>query len=138
MAISIFIVLNLKICSFGKTFQWWSSYQVHRGITDIFRLLDSFANGSFRRSDISRVQLKSNWAFGQRLLASDSKTVLILYKNTINYFKGWYGNWFISKELTLKEALDDVMLHLRNCWDIQMALWIDHFVNRTFRGSNWS
>ena len=115
---------------------------MHRGLTDIFRLLDSFENGSFCRSDIARVQLKSNWAFGKRLLDSDSKTVwksrLILYENTINYFKGWYGNWFISKELTLKEALDDVMLQLGNCWDIQMALRADHFVDRTFRESKWS
>ena len=55
-----------------------------------------------------------------------------------NFFNGWYGNSFISKELALKEPLDDVMLHPGNCWDIQMALRTDHFVDRTFRGPKWS
>ena len=42
---------------------------------------------------------------------------------------------FISKELGLKEPLDDVMLHSLNCSYIQMALQTDHF-DWTFRGSN--
>ena len=34
--------------------------------------------------------------------------------------------------------LDDVMLHSGNCSDCQMAFRTDHFVDRTFQGSNWS
>ena len=30
------------------------------------------------------------------------------------------------------------MLHSGNCSDIQMVLRTDDFVDRTFRGSNWS
>ena len=73
-----------------------------------------FANRSFCWSDISRVQLKSNWTVGKWLLASDSKTVwksrLILIK-IIKFFNGCFGNSSISKKLALKEPLDVVMLH---------------------------
>ena len=44
-------------------------------------------------------------------------------------FKGRYGNILISKELLLKEPLDDVMLHPLNYSDIEMALRADHFVD---------
>ena len=42
------------------------------------------------------------------------------------------------KNVALKEPFDNIMLHSGNCWDCQMALWADHFVDRTFRGSNWT
>ena len=38
---------------------------------ELLRLPDSIANQSFCRSDISRVQLRSNWTIVKRLLASD-------------------------------------------------------------------
>ena len=92
--------------------------------------------------DISRVQLKSNWSVGVRLAASDSKTVwksrLILSKSLLIFFNSWFGNSFISKELTLKEPQDDVLLNSGNCSDSQMVLRTDHFVDRTFWGSNWN
>ena len=47
-----------------------------------------------------------------------------------------FGNCIISKELTLKEFLYDVMLHSGNLSDIQIALQTNHFVDRTFRESN--
>ena len=109
---------------------------------DMLRPSDGLANRSFCRSDISRVQLKSNWTVGKRLLASDSKTVwksrLILSKSLLNFFNGWFENLIISKELALKEPLDDVMLHPRKCSDFQIALRSDHYVDRTFGGSSWS
>ena len=109
---------------------------------DMLRPSDDLANWSICRSDISRVQLKSNWTVGKRLLASDSKTVwksrLILSKLLLNSFNGCFGNSSISKELVLKEPLDDVMLHSGTCSDNQMVLRTNHFVNRTFGGSNWS
>ena len=43
----------------------------------------------------------------------------------------------VALEISFKEPLDDVMLDYGNFWDIQMALRADHFVNQTFRESNW-
>ena len=45
---------------------------------------------------------------------------------------------FQKKEMILKELLDDAALHTRNYSECQSALRTDHFVNLTFRGSNWS
>ena len=57
---------------------------MHRVLIELFRVSDGLANRSFCRSDISRVQLKSNWTVGERLLASDQEAVrecrLILLK----------------------------------------------------------
>ena len=59
----------------------------------------------------TEVQLNS----AKKPLASDSKTVcnsrLSLSKAQLIFFNGWFGNCIISKELTLKEFLYDVMLH---------------------------
>ena len=65
------------------------------------------------------------------------KNRLILSKARLIFFNNLLGNSFISKELALKEPLDDVMLHSGNYCDIQMALETNHFVDRTFWGSNW-
>ena len=77
--------------------------------------------------------MKSNWTGRNKLLASDYKTVWknspILSKALLIFFKGKYGNILISKELLLKEPLDDVMLHPLNYSDIEMALRADHFVD---------
>ena len=106
---------------------------------DLFRLSHIFGNQSFCRSDLLGVQLKSSWT---ELLASDSKAVcksrLILSKAQLIFFNGMFGNCIISKELTLKEFLYDVMLHSGNLSDIQMTLKTNHFVDQTFRESNWS
>ena len=111
-------------------------------LRELLRLLDGLANRLFCWSDIWRVQLKSNWTVGKKILASDSKTVwksrLILSKVQLHFFNGWLGNPIILKELALKEPMDDVMLHLGNCSDIQIALRTHHFVNQTLWGSNWS
>ena len=75
MQLAFFSCRISKFIHLGKKFQWQSCYQVHRGLTDIFRLSDILANWLFCWLDILRVQLKSNWTVGKRLLASDSKTV---------------------------------------------------------------
>ena len=129
---TFFTIPTLNICSFRKHFPEKSSWLVHRVLRDLSRLSDGFANQSFCRSDISTVQLKSNWKVGKRLLASDSKAVCnsrpVLSKALLIFFNGWYGNWLIWKELSLKETLNDVMLHSGNCSEILMALRINHFV----------
>ena len=111
-------------------------------LRNMLRPSDGLGNRSFCQSDISRVQLKSNWTVAERPVASDSKTVwksrLILSKLLLNFFNGCFGNRSISKELALKKPLDDVMLHSGICSEPQMALQTDHFVDQTFRGSNWS
>ena len=131
-----------KLIHFERiTFQRVSGW-CNVALGDMLRLSEGLANQWFSQSDISRVQLKSNWTVGKRLLASDFETVwknrLIWSKSLLIFFNGWYGNSFISKELALKEPLDDVMLHLGNCSDIQMHLPTDHFVTRTFWESKWS
>ena len=99
-------------------------------------------NWSFCWSDTFRAQLKSNWTVGKKVLESDSKTVgkssLILSKEQLSFFNGWFGSCIISKELNLKEFLYDVILHSGNCSDIQMAFRTDHFIDITFWDSNWS
>ena len=109
---------------------------------DMLRPSNALANQWFCQTDISRVQLKSNWIVVKRLLASDSKTVwkstLILSKLLLIFFNGCFGISSISKDLALKEPLDDVILHSGICSDPQMALGTDHFVDWTLRGSNWS
>ena len=44
-------------------------------LTELFSVPDDLANRSFCRSYISRVQLKSNWTFGERLPASNQDAV---------------------------------------------------------------
>ena len=44
-------------------------------VIELLRLLDGLANRSFSRSDISRVQLKSNCTVGERHLASDQSQI---------------------------------------------------------------
>ena len=111
-------------------------------LRDMLRPSDGLASRSFCWSDISRVQQKSNWRLGKRFLASDSKTVwksrLILSKSLLNFFNGCFGNSSISKELALKEPLDAVMLHSGTCSNPPMALQTNHFLDGTFRGSNWT
>ena len=153
MSLWLDIITRILVIQFTKfySFLLWKFFHFHRGVLEgvlhmvlweLLRLSDSLVNRSFCWSDISRVQLKSNWVVGKGLLASDSKTVwnsrLVLSKALLIFFNCRYGNWFISKELPLKEALDDVMLHSGNCSDIQMALRTDHFADPTFRESNWS
>ena len=115
---------------------------MHMVLIELFRVSDDLANRSFCRSDIARVQLKSNWKVSEKLQASDSKTFcksrLILLKAQLILFNGWFGNCIISKELTLKEFLYNVMLHWGNCSDIQTALRTDHFIDRIFQESNWT
>ena len=129
----VFLMSHFKIYSFDKKIQRWCSQLMQIVLTDLFRLSDGLANRSFCRSDISRVQLKSHWTVGKKLLASDSKTVcksrLILSKAQLIFFNGWFGNCIILKELTLKEFQHDIMLHSGNCSDIQMTLRTNHFID---------
>ena len=99
----------------SKKNQWWSSWLIQIVPTELFRASDALVNQSFCWSDISRVQLKYTWTIGERLLGYDSKTVcksrLILSKVPLIFLNGGFRNWIISKELTLKEFLYDVILH---------------------------
>ena len=133
---------HFKIYSFVEEIQRCSSQLIQMVLTELFRVSDGLPNRSFCWSDISRVQLKSNWTVCKKLLVSYSKTFcksrLVLSKAQLIFFNGWFGNCIISKELTLKAFLYDVMLRSGNCSDIQMALRTDHFADWIFRGSNWS
>ena len=104
----------LIIIQFRKIYSFllWELVHIHRGVLkgvlhmvlwELIRLSDGLANQSFCWWDFSRVQLKANWTVGQGLLASNSKTFwksrLILSKSSLLFFYGWFGNWFIWKEL---------------------------------------
>ena len=83
---------SFKIClSRKKCPRVWISYGCHVALRELLRLSDVLANRSFCRSDISRVQLKSNWTVGERLLASDQEAVreyrLILFKTQWNFLQ---------------------------------------------------
>ena len=102
------------------------------GTQGTLQSVNGLVNRSFCRSDIPRVQLKSNVTVGGTLLGSCSKTVwksrLSLSKARLIIFNGWFGNCIIS----------NVMLHSGNCSDIQVAFRTHYFVDRTFQESNWS
>ena len=79
----------------------------------VLGLSDDLANRSFSGSDILRVQLKSDWTVGERLLASDQWVVrqcsLILLKGQCVIWKyidfGKKVQWWISSliHMALKE-----------------------------------
>ena len=78
LSVFLIIIQFTKFCSFLL----WKFVHFKRGVLEgllhmvlweLLRLPDSLANRSFCRSDISRVQLKSNLTVGKGLLASDSK-----------------------------------------------------------------
>ena len=62
---------TLKIYLSAKNFLWKSYRLKHMVVTELLRVLGGLSNQSFYQSDISRVQPKSNWTVGERLLASD-------------------------------------------------------------------
>ena len=97
---------------------------------------DHFVDPTFRGSNWSPTeQLAKGF---QNSLKKQAIFIEIITVFFFVFFYGWYRNSFISKELALKEPLDDVMLHTENCLDFQMVVRTDHFVDRTMRGSNWS
>ena len=129
MTMKFFTIFNFKIYWLSKNILWGSSQLVHLVFKELLRLSDGVAYRSFCRSDMS----SSLW------LQNSLKALLIFFYLFIYlFFYGCCRNSFISKELSLKEPLDDVILHTGNCSDIQMALRTNHFVDRTFRGSNWN
>ena len=135
LMVGLEIVLHFQRNDFEGAYGW-----CHVALRELLRHSDGLPNRWFCRSDLPRVQLKSNWTVGKKLLATDSKTVwknrLILSKARLIFFNGCFANWIISKELTLKEFLYDVMLCSGNWSALQMALRADHFVDWTFRESN--
>ena len=137
-----FTIFNFKIYWLAKNFLWGRSQLVYMVLKELLRLSDPLANRSFCQSDISWVQLKSNWTFRERLLASYQDTVrecrLILLKRELIFLK-----CLIWKIIHLEKNFSDVALSLftgywGNSSHCQMALRTDHFVDRTFRGSNGS
>ena len=74
-----------------RHFLWGSSQLVDMVFKELLRLSDPLAKGSFCRSDISWVQLKSNWTFRDRLLATDQDLVeqcrLILFKRQLIFLQ---------------------------------------------------
>ena len=90
MTVKIFLTPNFKMYSFEKKFQWQSSLLVHRVLTKLFRLSDGLVKRLFCRADIWRIELKSSWTVGKRLLASDQEATVGLIK--------WLerkGNWVV-------------------------------------------
>ena len=137
-----FTIFNFKIYWLGKNFLRGSSQLVHTVLKELLTLSNFLANWSFCRSDISCVQLKSNWTFLERLLASYQDAIrecrLILLKRQLNFLQ-----CLISKIVHLENIFSDGALSLYtgysgNSLDCQMALRTDHLVDRTFRGSNWN
>ena len=133
---------NWKIYSFATIFLWKSSRLIHMIVSELLRMLDGLANRSFCRSDISRVQLMSNWTVGLKLVASDREVVgeekLNLHKR-----KWTFLQCLISKITDLEKIFSDWILSLytgysENSLHYQMALWTNHFDNWTCWGSSWS
>ena len=87
-----FIGSSFKICLSRKKCRsvWISSGWCHIAFRELLRLSDVLANRSICRSDISRVQLRSNWKVGERLQVSDQEAArecrLILVKGQLTFF----------------------------------------------------
>ena len=71
--------------SFPKISLWKSSELVHIVVKELRRLPDGLPNQSFCQSDISRVQVKSNWTVGESMLASDKEAVTKCMLNLLKW-----------------------------------------------------
>ena len=128
-------------------FFWWLNSKIY-SYSYLPRPSDGLANWSFCWSEISRIQLKSNWTVGKRLLASDFRTVwkssLILLKTGLGFFNYWFGSSFIWQELALKglwmmSCCNQGTVHTV-CWPCEpINLSIGHFEGPTEieRSSSW-
>ena len=54
-----------------KELLWRTFFWCHVALRELLRHSDDLVNWSFCQSDMSRVQLKSKWTVGERMLASD-------------------------------------------------------------------
>ena len=109
-------------------------------LTKLFRLSGGFANPSFCGSDISRVQLKSNWTVGEKFLVSDQEAVrecrLTLLKGQWTFFQ-----CLISKLIHLdKKPMMEFLVNADGThetlqtvrWSCEpIILWIRHFESPT-------
>ena len=130
----------LKIYSFAKNVPWKSSRLIHMAVRKLLRLSDGLANRSFYRSDISRIQLKSNWAVGEKLLALDQEVVrnwrLSLHKKKRNLLQCLISKLFICKNVSVMEFLacthgsQGTALFVRWPWE-PIILLIGHFEGPT-------
>ena len=141
-----FIGFSFKICLSWKKCPsvWISSGWSHVALSQMLTLLDVLANRSFCRSDISRVQLKSNWTVGERLLASDPEAVrqcrLILLKGQWTFFlKPNLKIYSFVKTFSVMEFLANKMV-LTELFRLSDGLANQSFCRsgRAFWGSNWS
>ena len=64
-------MLYLKIDSFAKNFLWKSYQLLHMVVRELLRLPDNLKKLLFCQSDISRIELQSNWTVDEFLLFSD-------------------------------------------------------------------
>ena len=87
----VFECLVSKFIHFEKNICEWVSWWCQVELRELLRLSRGFVKRCFYRSIILRVQLKSNWTVGKKLLASDKRAVgkfkLILYKGLIYSFQ---------------------------------------------------
>ena len=139
------MLLNTFMCFFG--FCFFVVVIFHHKIC-FFDQVWNFRNRTLanqkREMVVSNCQWNcmSKWTVGECLIASyhetDWKRRLIFLKARINFSQClvWKFNHF--KKNCFKGAFWWCMLHSRYCSDCQMTLRTNCFVDRTFRGSNWS
>ena len=137
-----FTIFNFKIYWLAKNFLWESSQLVHMVLKELLRLSDPPVNRSFFRSDISWVQLKSNWTFCERLLDSYQDAIiecrLILLKRQLIFIQRQIWKIIHLEKIFGDEALSLFTGYLGIFSHCQMALQTKHYIDWTFRGSNWS
>ena len=80
--------------------------------TELFRLSDGLSNWLFCRSDISRVQLKSNWKVGERLVSSDEGSIMNSYLVQANFTETTmiFFQCLISKLIHLEKNFSNAVL----------------------------
>ena len=104
---------------------------VHMVFKDLLRLSDGLANRAFCQSDISRVQLKSNWTVGESLVAFGQEAVR---EWRLNFFK---GQWISFERASgwCNVALGD-MLRVSDGLGNRSFCWSD--ILRAQLKSNWT
>ena len=84
---------------------------------------------------------KSNWTVGERVLAPDQWVLwlcrLILFEVQWTFFQYLIWKFIDFEKIICKKAVNYNTWYSWNCSQCHLALWTNHFVNRTFRESNW-
>ena len=91
----------------------------------------------FRTFGGSKVQLNSWWKGASPWSMSTLTLQANLIWSTMNFFQYLIWKFIDFEKIICKKAVNYNTWYSWNCSQCHLALWTNHFVNRTFRESNW-